>query len=447
MWHSLGTAKARHHAISDTLNPNMPTRIPDRYHLEMRLGRDGDIEEWLASDTSLDRPVLIRSLGPDPTSERRQQFVEGVSAAAKAHHPHLAKVFIVEAVESGAYSVVEWTGGSSIADRMGATHGIELDEFLPNAAGLAGALAALHAVGAVHGSIDLAAISYSEARPAKLGAFGRPFRGDKETDVMALSAALETALTGEPPGGSPPSDSIDGISPVIDSVLRGGQSGKYSADGLEKALRAAPTPRIPKPEPKSFSRRLLFTAAGLVLVAIGLVGLGAFFGTPAEPIIPEPTIPTAPSSTTSATAQIELGVDILGVETHDPFGGGGENDADIENIIDGNISTAWQTEHYREPIQTLKPGVGVVASVRGTPTQIQLFGLSNGTSFEIKWSESVASDPEAWDRVAAGRSPAGTTFIDLPARTDGYWLVWMTELPLQSDGTYYAGLSELRFGS
>jgi serine/threonine-protein kinase len=156
----------------------MPIRIPDRYRLEMRLGRDGDIEEWLAADTSLDRPVLIRSLGPDSSPDRRNQFVASVSAAAKAHHPHLAKVFVVEETESGAYSVVEWTGGSSVADRIGASFGIELDEFLPNATGLAAALAELHAAGAVHGSIDLSAIPYTEDHPAKLGGFGRPYQGD-----------------------------------------------------------------------------------------------------------------------------------------------------------------------------------------------------------------------------------------------------------------------------
>ena len=40
----------------------MPPRLPERYRLNIRLGSDGDIEEWLAQDESLDRPVLILSL-------------------------------------------------------------------------------------------------------------------------------------------------------------------------------------------------------------------------------------------------------------------------------------------------------------------------------------------------------------------------------------------------
>jgi len=322
-----------------------------------------------------------------------------------------------------------------------------MEEFLPNATGLAGALAALHETGVTHGSIDLTAITYSEAHPAKLGAFGRPFTGDKESDVRALSAALESALTGEPPGGPPPSESIDGISPMIDRILRAGQTGAYTASELEKALSAAPTPRRPRPEPASTSRRLLYSALGLVLLAIALVGLGALFGTPTNPIIPTPT--TGPSDPTTVTSEptptTGIGdLQIVSITAHDPFGEGGENDSSVQNLIDGSLTTTWQTEGYQDKLPLIKPGVGVAVLVRGTPQQMHLAGLSQGTVFEIRWSASLVDDPENWVRVAAGTAPAGTTSIDLPARVDGFWLLWMIDLPLQSDGTYYAQLSELR---
>src|SRR5262245_40095613 len=147
----------------------MPPAVPDRYRLEMRLGRDGDIEEWLATDTSLERPVLVRSLGPESSVERRDQFAASVSDAAKVAHPHLARVFAVEVVTGGAYSVSEWIGGATAQDRVDAAQTFEFEEFLPNAAGLAGALAELHEAGGVHGNLDLSGIYYSVAHPAKLG--------------------------------------------------------------------------------------------------------------------------------------------------------------------------------------------------------------------------------------------------------------------------------------
>src|SRR5688572_23257918 len=111
----------------------MPPPVSDRYRLEMRLGRDNDIEEWLATDTSLERPVLIRSLGPESSQERRERFIVNVSGAAKTGHPHLSRVFAVEDAKGGAYAVCEWTGGASAADRLEADQTVGLEEFLPNA--------------------------------------------------------------------------------------------------------------------------------------------------------------------------------------------------------------------------------------------------------------------------------------------------------------------------
>src|SRR5690606_34478757 len=104
-----------------------------------------------------------------------------------------------------AYSVSEWTGGATLQSRLQAGDTIEPDEFLPNAAGLAGALAAMHEAGVLHGGIDLAAITYTVAHPAKLGAFGRRTRGaTTHDDVRSLAETLEEGLTGSTPGGAPP---------------------------------------------------------------------------------------------------------------------------------------------------------------------------------------------------------------------------------------------------
>jgi serine/threonine protein kinase len=427
----------------------MPAAIPDRFQLEMRLGRDGDIEEWLAMDTSLDRPVLVRSLGPETTPERRAQFVTKVGDAAKVAHPHLARVFAVAEVDGGAYSVSEWTGGSTVADRVGAAHPIELPDFLPNASGLAGALSALHELGAFHGAIDLSAISYSAAHAAKLGAFGRVPHTDADGDVRGLAAALESALTGASPGGPPPSERIDGLSRTIDRILRSGQSGDLSASEMEKALLAAPTPRLPAPEPRATSRRLIISAIVLVLVAVGLVGLGRVITGGGEPILPAPVTTTLASATTVvsvAPTTISAGaVDIGNTATFDPFGEGGENDDSVANLVDGNTSTIWQTERYQDPLALIKPGVGVTLTVTGTPARVQLVGISANTSFELYWSDIFYAQLDQWARIAGAQAQPGETIIDLPTRVDGFWLVWLTDLPQHVDGSYFASISEVRF--
>jgi hypothetical protein len=428
----------------------MPPPVSDRYRLEMRLGRDDDVEEWLATDTSLERPVLIRSLGPESSQERRSGFVASVSEAAKTSHPHLARVFAVEEVAGGAYAVCEWTGGASIADRIAASQTLELEEFLPNAAGLAGALSSLHASGGTHGRLDLSAISYSVAHPAKLGGFGRQRRTDQGGDVRALAEALETALTGAPPGGPPPSESIDGVPRTIDHVLRSAQSGELGAAELEKALLASPTLRPAQPEPRSTSRRLLYAAAGLVVVAVGLVALGRLFigGGPILPVPPTSTLGNATLATTTSVPGTTLPVTpvtIVAFASFDPFGEGGENDEAIGNVLDGSASTTWRSERYQDPLSLQKPGVGLRFQVSGAPSNAQLVGLSTGTEFGLYWAPEPPPDIEGWERVMGATAQPSATLFTLPARQDGHWLLWMTDFPLQPDGTFYAELAEVRF--
>ena len=111
-------------------------------------------------------------------------------------------------------------------------------------------------------------------------------------DVIALGRTLEMALTVSPPGGPPPSERIDGLSPVIDGILRGAQRGEYTAADMEKAFTAAPTPREPAPELRAASRRLIYAAAALLLLAAGLVALGYFLSEPATPVLPGATTTT-----------------------------------------------------------------------------------------------------------------------------------------------------------
>lgn len=430
----------------------MPAAIPDRYSLEVRLGRDDDIEEWLATDTSLDRPVLVRSLGPESSPERREEFVRTVGDAAKGAHPHLARVFAVSRVDGGAYAVSEWTGGATVADRVSASRPIDLPDFLPNATGLAGALAAMHQTGAVHGGIDTSAISYSGAHAAKLGGFGRRGSGTAgaDSDVRALAGALETALTGSPPGGPPPSERVDGVPRTLDRILRSAQSGGVTSAGLEESLRAAPTPREPTSATGPTSRRLLISAFTLIIVAVGLVAVGFFLSGGSSLVIPTPTTQAALTTTSSApdvTTTVVAGeIGVSSPQAYDPFGEGGENDQLAENLTDGDLSTDWRTERYLDPLDLLKPGVGVTVSVVGSPSHLELVRMSEGTRFDIYWAAAeIPTDIGRWQRVAGANAAPGTTTVELPARDDGNWLIWLTELGPQDDGTYLTSIAELRF--
>lgn len=433
----------------------MPPPVSERFRLEVRLGRDGDIEEWLATDTSLDRPVLIRLLGPEAAPTRRREFIEAVQRASTVSHLHLAAIYMVEEVEGGAYSVSEWTGGATLNARLEAGDTIAPEEFLPNATGLAAALAVLHEAGVVHGGIDTGAITYTVAHPAKLGAFGRHTRGaTTHDDVRSLAEVLEESLTGVPAGVSPPSELIDGLSPEVDRILREGRRAAIGVRALSEALATAPTPRRPQPETTRPSRRLLIAAVALVVAAAGLVGVGRLFTPSGMPVLPPPaatqrgvsTVPAtaAPSTTTTTTRPPTEVVDVSDPATFDPFGGGSENDDLVASVIDGDLSTSWRTEVYLDPLPLLKAGVGVTVRVTGTPRSLELVGLTNGASLEVRWTGSTPSDFEDFEVVGRLTSQPGATSLRLPPRTDGTWLVWFTDLP-EAEGDYMVSLSELRF--
>ena len=431
----------------------MPPPLPPRYRLEVRLGRDQDIEEWLATDLNLDRPVLVRILGPDASEKRRHEFLSTVRAAAAVIHPHLEPIYAAEEVAGGAYAVSEWSGGLTLESRLAGGDTLDPSEFAANAAGLAGALAALHEAGLVHGAIDAGSVMYTLARPARLGGFGRPRRylTTPVGDVTDLAVVLEQALTGFAQGGPPPSEMVDGLPRAVDRALDEARDGRLDAHGLAVVLEAIPRPAAAAPEdPQRWKRAPLFAAA-LILVAIGLIALGRVLaGDVTIPVIPGPPASAPTSSTTSSTTTTTQAgspepVLIAAAATYDPYGEGGENDGSIGLVIDGDPSTTWRTERYRDPIELLKPGVGLTVAVAGTPGSIELLGLSTGVVFQIFWSESRPPEPSQWEQVVSGRFEGAPLPIQLPPRDGGNWLVWFTSLPSQSDGDYWTTVGEIRF--
>lgn len=438
----------------------MPPPLPDRYRLEVRLGRDDDIEQWLATDESLSRPVLIRFLGPEAESERRRQFLESVRAAALVNHAHMASVFHAEELPDGAYSVSEWTGGVTLGDRLAADDTIGVDEFLPNAAGLADALAALHREGHVHGAIDPFAVFHTVAHPAQLGAFGRiPVDSTATDDVRSLAATLEMALTGAHPGGPPPSEIVDGLDRAVDHALRTAQRGHVTARQFADLLRAAPSPLPPPTVSPQGSRRFLVAVAVLAVAGAALIGLGRFLSDTDDrpPLFPSTTAVTGtvaiPSTTTSEATEVPavtpttiplVAVEVVSVRSVDPFGGGDENDDRLPATVDGDPATVWRTERYRDPLPLLKRGVGVAFTVAAAPTDVTITGMNPGTVYEIAWSPGEP-DPDGWETVVRARVDAVTPRHQLPTREGGTWTLWFTELPFLGVDDHSTQVAEVRF--
>lgn len=428
--------------------------LPERYRLEVRLGRAGDIEEWLATDEMLDRPVLVRVLGPEASPDRTAAYLQSVRTIAATNHVHLAAVFAAGISESGAYSILEWTGGMTVADRLHAGETISVEEFLPNAAGLASGLAALHAAGVIHGAIGPEAVLYSTAHPAKLGGFGAPRKGySTRDDVAALAETLTLAVVGAT--DVQPSQIADGLSHEVDIALAAAKAGRLDAAGLAAAMRAAPS-APPPPVGGEISWRWLIPAAVLLVVALAVSGIGLAIQPDSESPFLFPATP--PRSTPVTTAPLtdvvdpptedpalSDGEDLLAVPAiYDPFGDQQEGDARLASVADGDDTTSWQTETYRSPISALKPGVGITFAINASPRTFEVIG-SAGTRFALSWAPTVPEDFEDWEPITTGTLLTGRTRISLPEREPGVWLVWLTDLPEVEPDRYRSELNEVRW--
>lgn len=423
----------------------MPPRLPDRYRLTVRLGADGDVEEWLATDEHLERPVLIRFPGPAGSSTRMEQFLSSVRAAAATSHPHVQTVFAAGELHGAAYAVSEWDGAVTVADRLRAGETIPVAEYLPNAAGLAGGLAAFHANGGVHGAIDTAAIHFSAAHPARLAGFGRvPTTTTQEEDTVALANVLRTAITGSENPWVQPSQVAEGLPGSVDSALGAAAAGSIGAADLADALRTIPysPPRDPK---SGWSPRGLFVFGVVAIAILALAALGfaididpdSPFLYPAAPVenrsAPVTTIPVVDAPTDGSIAGSAM--------AYDPLGDGAENNEAAAAAVDGDRATGWDTERYPGPLAETKAGVGLVVAATGPISAIEITGSPN-TRYLLGWASEPVPTPGDWQRVGSGTLLTGTTRHRVPV-SEGVWLVWLTDVPEQPDGTYAARISEV----
>ncbi len=427
----------------------MPPRLPDRYRLNIRLGSDGDIEEWFAQDETLDRPVIIRYLAPESSPARRASFLESVRSAAALRDVHIQSVFAAGETSASAYSVSEWDGGVTIADRLRVEDTLPFTEFLPNAAGICLALSRLHAEGGVHGAIDASAIRYSAAHPVKLGAFGRQSRWvDAKEDTRALAEVLRAAITGTHDSSVFPSHVINGALPSVDDALRAGIAGSMDAAALSRSLKALPQVTELQQAPVSPWRSLAVFGFIIMLIAgIAAIGLAADFDPEspvlypitAEPIVPPPPVPLEALVLIDDSRRLDTVAAV-----YDPLGDGTESDEKVPYAHDGDRATSWPTETYSRPLHEVKAGVGLVFVLEGTPTAVSIVGTPE-TVFLLGWSRTLPAISSGWEHIARGTLQSSESRVELPLRDGGMWLFWITELPQQPEGSYQAKISEIRF--
>jgi hypothetical protein len=219
--------------------------------------------------------------------------------------------------------------------------------------------------------------------------------------------------------------------------------------GAARPAVAAPVP--PPALPGRTGQALKWAVAALVIVAIGLGSWQL-----ADALKSRGNHPTRSSTSTGRHGGTKPShkptggpLAISTAKDFDPQGDDGtENPRDVPNAYDGDASTYWQTNYYfSADLGGLKKGVGVVVDLGGAKnvsrvtvdfkgtTDVQLLAAAPGAS-------SSPTSLDAFTKVADG---SGTDVALTPRTTvkTRYLLVWLTKLPLISEGNYRGRITEI----
>jgi hypothetical protein len=141
---------------------------------------------------------------------------------------------------------------------------------------------------------------------------------------------------------------------------------------------------------------------------------------------------------------------IAGATGFDPAPGNGEENSErAELAVDGDGSTAWNTETYYDPFGPagLKNGVGLLLDL-GKPVDVSTVSVTvQGGPTDLEWrvADRVGSGVDDFELVDEVSSADGRAVLRRPGEpvTARYVLVWLTSLPSVGGSNYRGEISEI----
>ena len=146
-------------------------------------------------------------------------------------------------------------------------------------------------------------------------------------------------------------------------------------------------------------------------------------------------------------------VTVSDVTSWQPVGSAGvaENSSSAPNVADGDRSTSWSTDTYRNQLgdggAAYKPGVGLLLTLDGEQEtrRVVVHSDDDGVRFEVRVADSASPDSlEDTTLLGEGtiRDGSGTVTIDEPEESR-YLIVWFTRLGTSGPESYAASISEI----
>lgn len=130
--------------------------------------------------------------------------------------------------------------------------------------------------------------------------------------------------------------------------------------------------------------------------------------------------------------------------------GNAENTSSAPNVIDGDPSTSWSTDTYRDQFGTgpsaYKAGIGLMFTLDGEQ-EVREVELSSRDDIRFEIRSADTATPTSLDdttRLGSGRTSDGTATVEIRnPREAGYLLVWITRLDTAGPSAYNAEITEV----
>ena len=186
----------------------MKPKTIKHYEIIRRLGSGGSGVVYLASDTLLQRPVVLKILraGLMPAEQLRTTILREARLASAIEHPNVCAIYDVGESSEGGYIVMQYVPGQSL-DQLIAKGPANLQLVLSVGIQVADGLQAAHALGIFHRDLKPQNVMLTDGGLAKILDFGlarrlRPEDANFDPTKPALAKGASVAATYTARGGT-----------------------------------------------------------------------------------------------------------------------------------------------------------------------------------------------------------------------------------------------------